>query len=184
MNSDVSGVVVIIQNIDLEKQLDLQKELFLATLTHDLKTPLQAQISSLQLLAKGSFGQVNSSQKEIIDMVIESSDFMREMLYSILFTYKYENGLMRLDKQNFNIDNLIKICMREALYLAKDKNVEIDYKNFAENNIVNGDESQIRRVIANILNNAVNYAYKNTKIIIYICNNNLCIFIRIINCII
>ena len=37
------------QNTDLEKHSDLQKELFLATLTHDLKTPLQAQISSLEL---------------------------------------------------------------------------------------------------------------------------------------
>lgn len=167
VNDCVTGIVSIVQNIDVEKQLELQKELFLATLTHDLKTPLQAQISSLELLSKGSFGNVNQSQKEILDMVIESASFMREMLYSILSTYKYDNGIVRLNKQNFNFDNLIKICMKETLHLAKEKHIEMDYKNLTVDTVINADESQIRRVLANILNNAINYAYKNTKIFVY-----------------
>ena len=83
------------QNTDLEKHIESQKELFLATLTHDLKTPLQAQIKSLELLSNGNFGMINKSQKEIVDMIIESSVFMREMLYSVLLTYKYENVLAK-----------------------------------------------------------------------------------------
>lgn len=167
VNDSVTGIVSIVQNIDVEKQLELQKELFLATLTHDLKTPLQAQISSLELISKGTVGNINPSQKEIVDMIIESASFMREMLYSILSTYKYENGMVHLNKQDFNVDSLIKICMKETFHLAKEKHIEIDYKNLAIDSIINADESQIRRVFANILNNAINYAYRNTKIFVY-----------------
>lgn len=166
INNLVSGLLIIAQNIDVEKQLELQKELFLATLTHDLKTPLQAQISSLGLVSKGTFGEINNSQKEVIDMVIESSMFMREMLYSLLSTYKYERGIVCLNKQNFNFDDLICICLKETAHLVQEKNIQIEYKNFATQSVLNADESQIRRVISNILNNAINYAYKNTKIFI------------------
>ena len=150
------------QNTDLEKQ----KELFLATLTHDLKTPLQAQISSLELLSKGTFGAVNNEQKEIIDMIIESSSFMREMLYSILSIYKYERGMVRLNKQNFNFDNLIRTCLKETIHLAREKQIQIEYKNLSAETSLIADESQIRRVLSNILNNAINYAYQNTKVFI------------------
>ena len=166
INNSVTGLLIIAQNIDVEKQLELQKELFLATLTHDLKTPLQAQISSLQLIAKGKFGEINQSQKEVVDMIIESSSFMREMLYSLLSTYKYEQGIVCLNKQNFNFDNLICICLKETAHLAQEKNIQIEYQNMATQEILDADESQIRRVISNILNNAINYAYKNTKILV------------------
>ena len=162
----ISGIMTLVQNIDEDKKLEVQKELFLATMTHDLKNLLHAQISSLQLLSKGKFGTVSEKQKEILDMINESSSFMREMIYSILSTYKYENGMVKLNKVNFNIDELIQTCIEEAQFLAQEKNIVVEYKKESDITIVNADESQIRRVISNILNNGINYAYKNTKIII------------------
>ncbi len=165
VNNEVNGIVSLAQNIDAEKQLELQKELFIATLTHDLKNPLQAQISSLELLSKGTFGQITDSQKDIVNMILESAGFMHEMLYSILATYKYDNGMVKLHKEIFNIEQLLKICIKEAFYLAKEKNIEIEYISLINNPNLFADESQIRRVIANLLNNAINYAYRNTKIL-------------------
>ncbi len=167
-NNEVNGIVSLAQNIDAEKQLELQKELFIATLTHDLKNPLQAQISSLELLSKGTFGNITDSQRDILNMILESAGFMHEMLYSILATYKYENGMVKLHKEIFDIETLLKICIKEAFYLAKEKNIELEYTSIINNTIIYADESQIRRVIANLLNNAINYANKNTKILITI----------------
>lgn len=181
VNNEVNGIVSLAQNIDAEKQLDLQKELFIATLTHDLKNPLQAQISSLELLSKGTFGQITESQKEIINMILESAGFMHEMLYSILSTYKYDNGMVKLNKEIFDIEKLLKTCIKEAFYLAKEKNIEIEYKNIIDNPNLYADESQIRRVIANLLNNAINYANKNTKILITILEDNNYLMLKIKN---
>ena len=72
---------------DLEKQRDI----FISTLTHDLKNPLQAQISSMELLNSGMFGKLNSEQQEMLNLTIESAKYMREMLCTIFTTYKYEN---------------------------------------------------------------------------------------------
>ncbi len=180
-NNEVNGLVIIAVNIDKQKKLELQKELFLATLTHDLKTPLQAQISSLSLLAKGAFGSVNKEQREILDMVIESANFMKEMLYSILSVYKYENGMVKLNKEFFNLDNLINTCIKEVHHLAQEKNIGFDYNKNVKNKMIYADESQIRRVILNVLNNAVNYAYKNTKIYFVFCEDDGYFTIKIRN---
>jgi len=180
-DNEINGIVSIAQNIDIEKQLELQKELFLATLTHDLKTPLQAQISSLELLSKGTFGKVNESQREILAMILESADFMKEMLYSILSVYKYENGMVKLDKEFFDIDKLIQICIKEASHLAEEKNIKIEYNNCTKDKMVYADVSQIRRVIANMLNNAINYAYKNTKIFVTFSDDNDSFIVKIGN---
>ncbi|MCD7740038.1 MAG: PAS domain-containing sensor histidine kinase, partial [Candidatus Gastranaerophilales bacterium] len=171
-NNDVNGLVIITQNIDAEKQLELQKELFIATLTHDLKTPLQAQISSLQSISKGTFGCLNENQKEILDMVIESSNFMKEMLYSILSVYKYENGMVRLYKEYFNLSELIKKCIKEAANLAQEKKIELTYSEYINNKIVYADKNQIRRVLVNVLNNAMNHAYKHTTVYVDLCEND------------
>lgn len=178
---EVNGVITLAQNIDNDKKLDAQKELFLATMTHDLKNLLQAQISSLQLLSKGKFGAVSENQKEILGMINESASFMREMIYSILSTYKYENGMVRLNKINFNIDELIQICIEESQFLAQEKNIVIEYKKKSDISVVNADEAQIRRVISNILNNGINYAYKNTKIIVTTFEDQDNIYIKIRN---
>ena len=53
---NMSGLVTIVENIDAEKQNAEQQELFLAELTHDLKNPILAQISCLEMMLKGSFG--------------------------------------------------------------------------------------------------------------------------------
>ena len=148
-------------NQDLEKQRDI----FISTLTHDLKNPLQAQISSMELLNSGMFGKLNDEQKEMLDLTIESAKYMREMLCTILTTYKYENGLIKLQKENFDVDNLIRICIRENFALAGEKKIKFNYKCHLKDNekFLYGDPKQIRRVIGNIINNGISYAFPNTE---------------------
>jgi PAS domain S-box-containing protein len=152
------------ETLDKKRQLEAQKELFLTTLTHDLKNPVQAQLMSLKLFKNKAFGEINSEQNNMLDILLESSEHMLKMLYSILRTYKYDNGKIRLNKKLCNIGQLIQNCVNEVSSLAKDKNIQIccNYK-LCEINI---DEEQIRRVIENLINNALNYSYKNSQIII------------------
>ncbi len=169
------------QKIKTEKKLDVQKEMFLATLTHDLKTPLQSQIRALELLNDGRFGNLNVEQKEITDMLLESSEFMRELLYSVLTVYKYDNGLIVLNKTKYDINEMLNTCIAEITYWAKGKNIRLEYKNFLDDYSVFGDEKYMRRVFSNIINNAVNYAYKDTFISIIVTREKEEVSIKIKN---
>lgn len=163
-NDDINGLVTIAKNIDREKQLETQKNLFLATLSHDLKNPLQAQISSLEMLYRQLSGKMNDDQKEIFELTIESSKYMKTMLCTLLKTCKESDGAIQLERNNFDLKKLLKRSVKEIQELASNKNVTISVVSNAEENVVFADENQMRRVVSNLLNNAVNYAFENTEI--------------------
>ena len=170
-NKDVTGIVTIAQNINNEKFLDAQKELFLATLTHDLKNPVQAQLMSLNLLSSGSLGELNDEQKEMLGMLVESTTYMQEMLKSILTTYKFDNGVINLEKEYFDVEDLMQDCINEIKAFAQNKRVNIvcDYQTNCTKLL--GDVQQLRRVISNLLNNALNYSFEGSDLKLSVVNN-------------
>ena len=144
--------------------LESQKDLFIATLVHDLKNPLLAQISCIDQCCKGLFGKLNDTQKEILSITLESANYMKDMLYTLINTYKYDNGNIKLNIKETNIAELIKTCIREIKSLAKERNLNLIFTSNLNDKDATADVDlkQIRRVISNLLNNGVNYAYKNT----------------------
>lgn len=175
-DNDIMGLVTIAKNIDAEMRLENQKSLFLATLSHDLKNPLQAQISSLELFNKGAFGELNSTQKEMLEMILESSKYMKEMLYTLLRTGKDNNGRIVLERSFFNLEKLISKCTKEIHDLALSKNIKITINSeLRPDDLIFADEIQMRRVVGNMLNNGINYAFENTdlKIDIFRKDNNM-----------
>lgn len=163
-DNGIDGLVTITKNIDNEKELENQKDLFIATLVHDLKNPLLAQISSINQCYKGVFGELNDTQKEILSLTLESANYMKEMLYTLINTYKYDNGNIQLNKKKINIENLINTCIKEHLPMSNEQKVKLIYNSSLKKDekFISTDEKQLRRVITNLLSNGINYAYKDT----------------------
>ena len=153
------------KNLNKERETENQKQCFLATLVHDLKTPTNAQLNTLNLLKKGTFGNLNSEQKEMINLTQESCKYMSNLIGTIMQTYNYDCGKIHLIKDNFDISNLVvELCdSTKVLCLQKNQKLELDYdKNVPI--IIYADKLQIKRVILNLISNAITYGYSNTVI--------------------
>ncbi len=147
------------------------KENFVATLSHDLKTPALSQIKSLQILLDESLGSLNTEQKSLLNATLNSCKYMKEMILTLLATYKFKSGTVTLNYEDFDILALIKECTEEIKSLAHEKKLNIQIDSESKNNIVCADRMQIKRVIMNLLANAISYAFKNTVINITIVND-------------
>ena len=165
-DNNVTGLVTISKNIDADKKLENQRDLFLATLSHDLKNPLQAQISSLEMLYREYYGKIDEGHQEIMELVIESAKYMKDMLCTLLKTCKQNNGIIQLEYSRFDIISLMNRSIKEVRGLGKIKNVEIRFnsKLTEDEKLMYADENQLRRVIGNMLNNAINYAFENSVV--------------------
>ena len=163
-NNEINGLVAIAKNIDADKKLEHQRDLFLATLSHDLKNPLQAQISSLEMLYREYYGIIDEGHQEVMALIIESAKYMKDMLCTLLKTCKQNNGIIQLVYSRFDILSLMTKSIREVRDLGKIKNVEIRFnsKLTEDEKLMYADENQLRRVIGNMLNNAINYAFENS----------------------
>lgn len=150
--------VLVLRDLTEEKIIEQRKETFVATLTHDLKTPIRAEIRALELLRSGNFGVMNEDQKEVISEILQSNQFMHRMVDSLLTTYKYEDGRVKLQLELTQINQLIQSCLSGDLKtLAREKSQSL------VTHLTDGlptawvDPIEMQRVINNLVNNAINY---------------------------
>ena len=170
----IVGIALILSVIMLALKLNKYKKMwnsenvFLAGLTHDLKNPANAQISIFNMLLAGKFGQLTQEQSEIIELTKNSSVYISSLVENILTSYKLYKGNMSLSKSNLDLEKLVLSVCSENIYQAKNKNLQIIYTPKCRNCFVFGDALQIKRVIENLLSNAINYSLPGGKIEIQI----------------
>lgn len=177
----VIGICSVARDINAEKTAAEQRETFVATLTHDLKTPTIAQIKALDLLLNEQMGSLNNEQRELLLLTKDSCNFMYDMLSTLLTTYKYENGDYVLNYEKCNLIAITEEVINELESMIKEKNITVRINKKGEIFDTNCDKIQIKRVLTNILGNGISYAYNDTEILITVEQNENNIGIEIKN---
>lgn len=167
IENDKDGfVVAVIRNVSYQKENERLRDDFIATLTHDLRTPLLAAISGLDFMLKGTLGEISEKQKELVFAMKKSNEDMLGLTNALLEVYRYEAGKIFLCKTRFCVNELIKDCAKELEVLFKQNNTEIIFDFENEELMINADKNEIRRVISNLLGNAIKHGGENTKVIV------------------
>ena len=157
--------VGIIHNITERKEADKLRDDFIATLTHDLRTPLLAAIQALKFLHDGSLGQINEKQSQVISTMIKSNEDLLGLVNALLVVYKYDASERELCKTEFNFKSLLDQTYSELNPLAETKKISfvINYE-IPDDTKIYADRGEIRRVICNLCGNAINYTNNNGNI--------------------
>jgi len=156
--------------LEKRRELEVQRDDFIATLTHDLKVPLFASVQTMEYLLKGSYGDLSDKQRYVIGHLIVNSKSLLNMVNTILDSYKYEAGKQNLIKRNTNIIKLINECMIEIAPLVEEKKHELNFNIMDSDIEVMVDRDEIKRVIINLLSNAIVYTPAKGKIDIKVDN--------------
>lgn len=177
----LSEIMVFLINIDMDKQTEENKDTFLATLIHDLKTPTIAQLQASELLLNERFGQLNDEQKEIISQMKNSCQYMRELIFTVLDTYLYDNGQTKIKPEEFDIVELVAQTANDLSYLLDEKGQKININSSSKIVYAIADKFQIKRVVVNFLSNAIQHGFKNSTINIDISDKNANVILNIKN---
>ncbi len=148
------------------KNLNEEKMSYVATLTHDLKSPTYAQINMLNLLLKGKFGQLNPKQYEMLELTCSSAKYISNLVGTVLSGYKILSNSFNLTKINFDLVELLGVIIKNYELIIAEHELKIDLICPQSTCIINADKLQIERVIMNLLSNAIIYGLKNTIITI------------------
>ena len=178
---NVVSIVVILQNIDAEKDLEDRKNTFIATLTHDLKTPTIAQIKALDLLTDNIVGPLNVEQIDIIEQIKSSCNYMSDLILTILDTYLFDSGQTKINYEEFDIIELIKETSHEISNLSDEREQNIVLNSELTSNLIMADRFQLKRVIINLLTNAITYGYRQSDVEISLKEENSDIELNIKN---
>ena len=151
--------------IDVLLEVQKQREKFVATLTHDLKTPIKAEFRIFELLLQERFGPLTEDQKMVIHEMLRSNRFMYQMVDNLLTAFKFEEGQMVLRLESLDLNELVATTISLDLNgLAHEKDQTLTLQLAHEMPLIPADALEIKRVIYNLVQNAINYTPKGGKI--------------------
>jgi len=167
-----SNELLVKKNNQLETQNQMQKE-FISITAHDLRTSIQSIIWYSELL------EIDPQLCEkYVNLIIRNIKRLERLTQNILDVARIENNLLRLDKQRFNLENLILLVINEyKQQLDKDEksnDLQITYENPKQDDkgiIIYADKARVTQVISNLIENAIKFTTKG-KITITIDKKN------------
>ncbi len=155
--------LMIIKDVTNQKEIETLKEDFVATLTHDLKVPIIAESNMLNFLLSGKFGELSPKQQEAIENMQKSNNELLELVHIVLDTYKVRDSGIELFKQPVVLSELIEDVAAEMKPIADASKNPIVVK-IQEDNELLLDKLQMKRVLKNLIQNAISYGKTNTDI--------------------
>ncbi|MEI7475297.1 MAG: GAF domain-containing protein [bacterium] len=140
------------------------KQTFLATLTHDLRSPILSEQKALEVIIGKKLGTKLEEFTEYLNDIYKTNEELLRIVNNILAVYHYESGKIELTITSENISSIIKDSVKSMMHLAKDENTEIIMQ--IEPDLLNVliDKNEIHRVIINLISNAIKHNKKGTNI--------------------
>lgn len=160
--------VGVIRDITVQKKADRLRDDFIATLTHDLRTPLLAAIQTLKFFLEGAVGEIDEKQKLLLATMQKSNEDLLGLVNALLEVYKYDAEKLSLNKTDFKIYELAKLVYDELQPLAEGKQIDFRIECTDKEMEICADRSELRRVICNLCGNAINYTPQEGKVVITI----------------
>lgn len=131
------------------------REQFLATVTHDLRSPLNTVMGYSSLLEKSN---LNTSQRHYLGHLKKSSDYILRLVNDLLDLSKLEAGKMLIEELPFNLKNLIEDTVENCVPLEKSQEVEIRIKVSEEvDRPIISDPFRIKQILTNLVTNACKF---------------------------
>ena len=149
---------VCLSTIEVEgRDEDQGREAFVATLVHDLKTPLIGADRTLEMLIDGSMGEVDSGQSEVLSMLQRSNRHLLRMVQNLIEVYRFDFKKTKLDFQDCSMFDLALSCAHELSALAEEKSVLLETNLPSGQGVAEIDELSMKRVIVNLIDNAIKF---------------------------
>ncbi|MES2419137.1 MAG: ATP-binding protein [Bacteroidota bacterium] len=162
------GKVYILKNITKFKELDEAKTHFIATVSHELKTPLSAIKMSLKLLNDDRIGALNEEQRQLIKHIEEDSDRLLKITSELLDLAQVETGNLQLNFVRTSPNEIVKFAMEAVKFQAEQKEITLELISRNNLSLVYADVQKTVWVLVNFLSNALRYSASKSNIVIQV----------------
>lgn len=154
----VIGKVIILKNITDFQQLNDAKTTFIATISHELKTPLASIKMSLKLLEDARIGAINNEQKQLLQNMEADTQRLLQITAELLDAAQVETGKINLNFGSTHPKNIVNYAIQAVKSLADQKEITIEVNCPDTLPTVMADLDKSTWVLINLLSNAVKYS--------------------------
>lgn len=160
------GVIAVIQDITEHVKLDTMQKEFVADVSHELKTPITSIMGYADTLLEGEYEK--EMQDKFLNVIATEARRMAKLVTDLLTLSRYDNNNKIIQKEAFDLGDLVKKCQDKLAIEIKKKNHKVNCFVTADVPPVYADKYDIERVVLNILTNSIKYTKDGGEIKIYV----------------
>ncbi len=151
------GVLLLLQDITQFRELDRMKSDFIATVSHEFRTPVTSINMSVDILDQELLGPLTPKQRELITSAKEDCYRLTKLARELLQLSKLESGRIQLREDELVLHDVVESSLHPLQIQFQEKNVRLTADVPATLPILIADEQQISWVITNLVTNALKY---------------------------
>lgn len=163
--SDTPRLQWIFRDISERLYTEELREDLSAMIYHDLRSPLANIISSLEIL-RPMLSDKSSTEMQLVEIAQRSSERLQRLISSLLDIHRLESGQQIVEKKPVNMVELIDECIETITPAAISREVTIEKEILGSLPEVNGDNEMLRRVVINLLENAIKFSPQHKTVTI------------------
>lgn len=151
-------------NEEERKKLDKMREEWISNISHDIKTPLVSVKGYAEILSSEEYDCTKEEVREYSKIIEDKSNYIKDLIDDLNLSTRLKNKVLLLNLKNTNIVSLVRGAVIDILNNPQTSNVSIDFSAIREVVEKDVDEILIKRVITNILYNAIVHNNENVDI--------------------
>ncbi|HCQ17328.1 MAG TPA: hypothetical protein DIU20_13755 [Cryomorphaceae bacterium] len=161
---ELNGYMIMLKNITEYKEMDQAKTNFIATVSHELKTPISAIKMSLRLLKDQRLGRLEEEQEEMVESIESETNRLLNITQELLNATEMEGGEIKLNLEPTRPEDIVEEAIDSVITLAEDRNVIIEKE--VDSNLPNilVDEDKVTWVLVNFLTNSIKYSPVGSRV--------------------
>ena len=140
----------------LAEKASLAKSDFLSSMSHELRSPLNAILGFAQLIESGT-PVPTASQKESIDQILQAGWYLLELINEILDLSLIESGQLSLSPESVSLTEVLADCQAMIEPQAQKGGIRMNFPVFDGPFLVKADRTRVKQVFVNLLSNAIKY---------------------------
>lgn len=171
MEGNMVGAICVFRDVTKEKELERQRNEFVSTASHELRTPITATEGYISIITDSGMCKVDEPTKEYLGKAKNTLLGMSNLVKNLLSVTKIEEGKLEVSVTNFPIKDLVDEVVEVFAKRAKEKGIKLDFvqskelstagkKAIGRNLNVRADREMIREVLNNLTENAVKFTEK------------------------
>ncbi len=136
---------------------DRTKSAFLATMSHEMRTPLNSIIGFTGILQRELAGPLNAEQLKQLGMVRGSAEHLLSVITNVLELATIEAGQFDLSQASFDLRACIEDCVERSRRLAKRKGLELHCENVSGPLVIVSDRRRVEQILHQLIQNAIKF---------------------------
>lgn len=137
------------------QELDKLKDDFIATITHELRTPITSIKAFAKILQENDLD--TAEEARFMSIIVSESERIARLVNQVLDLKKIQSGQADYDFQDYALADIIEAAVRSVQQVADDQNTEIFLQLIKADALVSADRDKLMQVLVNLLSNALKF---------------------------